>query len=87
MNNKRVGANTAERSKQSSIRDRSSGFARVSGQEKITVPDYAIIVADEISPLPERPLDQILEEIKGRISSASGLSMGNDTRGRSDDCQ
>lgn len=63
MNNEGLGANTADRSKQSIVRKRSSGFRRVTAIEDCPVPDQTIVIVDEISPLPERPLDQILEDI------------------------
>ncbi len=63
MNNEGLGENTADQSKQSIIRKRSSGFRLVTAIEDGPVPEQTIVVADEISPLPERPLDQILEDI------------------------
>lgn len=76
MNNEGLGENTADRSKQSIIRKRSSGYRLVSGDEHISVPGVTIIVGDESSPMPEGALERILEEIhKPCFTSSSGLNV------------
>lgn len=64
MSNEDLGDIPAVRSKQSYIRDRSSGYRLVSGDEHTSAPGVTIIVGDEFSPTPEGALERILEEIR-----------------------
>lgn len=63
MSNEGLGDISAVRSKQSSIRDRPSGYSLISGDAHISAPGAIIIVGDEFSPMPEGALERILEEI------------------------
>lgn len=63
MSNEGLGDIPAVRSKQSSIRDRLSGYSLISGDAHISAPGAIIIVGDEFSPMPEGALERILEEI------------------------
>lgn len=63
MSNEGLGDIPAVRSKQSSIRNCSSGYSLISGDAHISAPGAIIIVGDEFSPMPEGALERILEEI------------------------
>jgi len=64
VSNEGLGDIPAVRSKQSSIRDRSSGYRLVSGDEHISAPGVTVIVGDEFSPMPEGASERILEAIR-----------------------
>ena len=64
MSNEGLGDIPADRSKQSSIRDRSSGYRMVSGDAHISAPEITITIGDESSSLPEGASKRILEEIR-----------------------
>lgn len=64
MSNEGLGDIPAVRSKQSSIRDRSSGYSLVSGDAHISAPEITITIGDESSPMPDGALNRILEEIR-----------------------
>lgn len=64
MSDEAIGAIPEKQSKQSSIRDRSSGYRLASGDEHISAPGVTIIVGNEFSPTPEGALERILEEIR-----------------------
>ena len=63
MSDEAIGAIPTECSKQSHIRECSSGFRPFFGDGHIPSPDYTHIGADEISSLPDKSLDHILKEI------------------------
>lgn len=63
MSDEAIGDIPAVSSKQSSIRDRSSGYRLFSGDEHTSAPGATIIVGDQFSPTPEGALERILEEI------------------------
>lgn len=64
MSNEGLGDIPTVRSKQSSIRDCSSGFRLVSGDEHISALDAAITVGDESSQTREEASNRILEELR-----------------------
>lgn len=63
MSDEAIGDIPEKRSKQSSIRNCSSGYSLISGDAHISAPGAIIIVGDEFSPMPEGALKRILEEI------------------------
>lgn len=63
MSNEDLGDISAVRSKQSSIRNCSSGYSLVSGDAHISAPEITITIGDESSAMPEEALNRILEEI------------------------
>ena len=64
MSNEGLGDIPTVRSKQSSLRDCSSGYRLVSGDVHISASEITVTIGNESSPMPEGALNRILEEIR-----------------------
>lgn len=63
MSDEAIGDIPEKRSKQSSIRNCSSGYSLASGDAHISAQEITIMIGDESSKMPEEALNRILEEI------------------------